>query len=48
MNREEILRYTECIEYAVKAICNYLKNPNYYRKLQDIQIKYEYLWNENN
>lgn len=43
---EEILRYTECVEYAVKALSNYLNKPNYYNKLQNIQEKYDYLWNK--
>lgn len=45
---EEILRYTECIEYTIKDLSEYLGKTIYYKKLQYIQVKYEYLWKKDN
>lgn len=40
----EILKFIECAEYAIRAISEYLKIFDYINNMQEIQLKYEYIW----
>lgn len=41
---DEILRFIECSEYVIRAISQYMKNFEHINKMENIQLRYEYLW----
>lgn len=41
---DEILRFVECVELIVKAMDGYLGKISYFKELQKIELKYEYIW----
>ena len=43
---DEILRFIECSEYAIRAISQYLKKFEYINQMEDIQLRYEYIWKQ--
>lgn len=45
---DEILKFVECVEYAIRAISEYFNNKEYIERLEKIQYKYEYLWKKYN
>lgn len=40
----EILRFIECSEYTIRAVSQYLKKNEYVEKMEEIQLRYEYIW----
>lgn len=43
---DEILKFVECVEYTIRAISDYLNVNSFVKKLENLQLKYEYLWKD--